>query len=83
MTGLDTDELAQSLIPVLTKSIQETISKNISDQFEKVNTCITSNLENINEKLCAIGSRYEKIESELETIGQSVSNLMLSQDFER
>ena len=84
MTGLDIDELAQSLIPVLTKciqeSIQETISKNISDQFEKVNTCITSNLENINEKLCAIGSRYEKIESELETIGQSVSNLKLSQD---
>ena len=64
MTGLDIDELAQSLIPVLTKSIQEsiqeTISKNISDQFEKVNTCITSNLENINEKLCAIGSRYKK-----------------------
>ena len=50
-SNVDVTELANSLLPLLSQKIQESVAANINDEFKKVNDCISLNLTKINEKL--------------------------------
>ena len=57
-------ELANTLLPLLSQSIQEGVAANINEEFKKVNDCITANHSKIKEKLSVIGATNERIEVE-------------------
>ena len=79
-SNLDVTEFANSLLPLISQKIQESVAANINDEFKKVNDCISSNLITINEKLNGIGETHERIEAELIEVSKSVAMLKTSND---
>ena len=79
-SNLDVTELVNSLFPLISQNIQESVAANINDEFKKVNDCISSNLTKTNEKLNGIGETHERIEAELIEVSKSVAILKTSND---
>ena len=73
--NIDVTELANTLLPLLSQAIQESVAANINAEFRKVNDCITENLSQINEKLNIIGATHARIETELAGVVNSVALL--------
>ena len=73
--NIDVTELANTLLPLLSQTIQESVAANINAEFKKINDCITENLSQINEKLNIIGATHERIETELAGAVNSVALL--------
>ena len=82
-SNLDVTELANSLLPLISQKIQESVAANINDEFKKVNDCISSNLTKTNEKLNGIGETHERIEAELIEVSKSVAMLKTSNEGDR
>ena len=77
---VDVTELANTLLPLLSQSIHESVSDNMNEKFKKVNDCITANLSKIKEKLGVIGATHERIEAELAEVANLVSILKTNHD---
>ena len=73
--NLDVTELANTLLPLLSQTIQERVAANINAELKKGNDCITENLSQINEKLNYIGAIHERIETEIAGVVNSVALL--------
>ena len=73
--NIDVTELANTLLPLLSQAIQESVAANINAELRNVNDCITENLSQINEKLNIIGATHERIETELAGVVNSVAIL--------
>ena len=72
-SNLDVTELANSLFPMISQEIQESVAAKINEEFKKVNNCISLNLSKINEKLNCIGETHQRIETELVEVSKSVA----------
>ena len=73
--NIDLTELTNTLLPLLSQTIQGNVAANINAEFKKVNDCITENPSQINEKLNIIGATHERIEKELAGVVNSVALL--------
>ena len=78
--SIDVADLAKTLLPLLSQSIQDAVTTNFNDEFKKVNECIAVNLNKINDKSSLIGDRHERIESELAAISHTVTSLHAEQN---
>ena len=78
---IDVTELANTLLPLLSQTIRESVAANKNAEFKKVNDCITGNLDSqINEKLNIIGATHERIETELAGVVNSVALLRFNHE---
>ena len=78
--NIDVTKLANTLLPLLSQTIQESAAADINAEFKNVNDCNTENFTKSNEKVNVIGATHERIETEIAEVVNPVALLRSNHD---
>ena len=69
------DDLSAALLPSLSTRIQETLTTQLTSQFQYINQSIKTNLEKINFQLSNIGKRHDRLENDISQVTTAISEM--------
>ena len=73
------DDLSAALLPLLSNQIQETITTQLTNQFQCMNLTINANLEKINYHLTSIDQKHDCLENDMSKVTTAIKEMKLEQ----